>query len=137
METKHMNTSSDKSGGGSRFGGGGGGGGGGGRFGGGGGGGGSDRFGGGDRGDRGQGMDDEKRGGRGGFGRKKVCRFCAEKNTSVDFKDQAMLKYFVTERGKIIPRRISGNCAKHQRQIAVAIKRARGLALIPYIVLAG
>ena len=84
------------------------------------------------------GMDDDKRGGRGGgFGRKKVCRFCAEKAAKVDFKDQATLKYFVTERGKIIPRRISGNCAKHQRQVAVAIKRARGLALIPYVVIAG
>jgi small subunit ribosomal protein S18 len=127
-----------------------GGGGGGGRsFGGGGGGG----FGGGDRGDRGDrggrdsdrggrddrgggGMDDDKRGGR-GFGRKKVCRFCAEKNAKVDFKDQATLKYFVTERGKIIPRRISGNCAKHQREVAVAIKRARGLALLPYNAMVG
>ena len=72
-----------------------------------------------------------------GFGRKKVCRFCAEKNAKVDFKDQATLKYFVTERGKIIPRRISGNCAKHQREVAVAIKRARGLALIPYNALVG
>lgn len=125
-----------------------GGGGGGGRsFGGGGGG-----FGGGDRGDRGDrggrddrgggrddrggGMDDDKRGGR-GFGRKKVCRFCAEKNAKVDFKDQATLKYFVTERGKIIPRRISGNCAKHQREVAVAIKRARGLALLPYNAMVG
>ena len=72
-----------------------------------------------------------------GFGRKKVCRFCAEKGSHPDFKDQAMLKYFVTERGKIIPRRISGNCAKHQRQVAVAIKRARGLALIPYNALVG
>jgi small subunit ribosomal protein S18 len=91
---------------------------------------------GGDRDDRGGGMDDDKRG-RGGFGRKKVCRFCAEKNAKVDFKDQATLKYFVTERGKIIPRRISGNCAKHQRQVAVAIKRSRGLALIPYTVMNG
>ncbi|MHB8874012.1 MAG: 30S ribosomal protein S18 [Myxococcaceae bacterium] len=127
-------------GGGGGYGGGGGGGGGG--YGGGGGGYGGGFGRGGDRDERGggrggQGMDDEKRGGRGGgFGRKKVCRFCAEKNTVVDFKDQATMKYFVTERGKIIPRRISGNCAKHQRQIAVAIKRARGLALIPYIVLA-
>jgi len=108
-------------------------------FGGGGGGGGGGGFGGG--GDRGfgggGGGDDEKRGGRGGFGRKKVCRFCAEKGSHPDFKDQAMLKYFVTERGKIIPRRISGNCAKHQRQVAVAIKRARGLALIPYNALVG
>jgi small subunit ribosomal protein S18 len=83
----------------------------------------------------GNGGDDEKRGGRGGFGRKKVCRFCSEKSARVDFKDQATLKYFVTERGKIIPRRISGNCAKHQRQMAVAIKRARGIALVPFTVM--
>lgn len=105
-------------------------------------------FGGGDRGPRGGDRDerggrddkggdgDDKRGGR-GFGRKRVCRYCADKNAKVDFKDQAALKYFVTERGKIIPRRISGNCAKHQREVAKAIKRSRGLALIPYLVLAG
>lgn len=88
-----------------------------------------------DRAERGEkdGGNGEER--RGGFGRKKVCRFCAEKNFKVDYKDQNTLKYFVTERGKIIPRRISGNCAKHQRHIAVAVKRARGLALIPYLVL--
>ena len=80
--------------------------------------------------------EDERRSPRGGFGRKKVCRFCAEKSKP-DYKDQAALKYFVTERGKIIPRRISGNCAKHQRQVATAIKRARGLALIPYNALVG
>lgn len=92
----------------------------------------------GDRGDRGgAGGDEEKRGGGRGFGRKKVCRFCAEKNSKVDFKDQSTLKYFVTERGKIIPRRISGNCAKHQREIATAIKRARGLALLPYNAMVG
>ncbi len=84
--------------------------------------------------DRGEG--DEKRGSR-GFARKRVCRFCADKNAHVDFKDQATLKYFVTERGKIIPRRISGNCAKHQRSVARAVKQARGIALIPYLVLAG
>ena len=83
------------------------------------------------------GRDEEKRGGRGGFGRKKVCRFCSDKIKMVDFKDQNTLKYFVTERGKIIPRRISGNCAKHQRQVALAIKRARNVALIPYTVLVG
>lgn len=91
-------------------------------------------------GDRGAGMgDDDKRGGRGGgsFGRRKVCRFCADKILTVDFKDQTTLKYFVTERGKIIPRRISGNCALHQRQVATAIKRSRGLALIPYVVFSG
>ncbi len=125
--------------GGSRFGGGGfgGGGGSGGGFGGGGGGGG--RFGGGgdrDRDDRGgRGDRDGEEGGRGrGFGRRKVCRFCAEKAAKVDYKDQGQLKYFLTERGKIIPRRISGNCAKHQRQVATAIKRARVLALLPYTV---
>jgi small subunit ribosomal protein S18 len=87
----------------------------------------------GDRGDRG-GRDEGGRGGR-GFGRRKVCRFCAEKALKVDFKDSNTLKYYVTERGKIIPRRISGNCAKHQRQVAVAIKRARMVALLPYTVL--
>ncbi len=92
--------------------------------------------GGGDRGDRGdRGDGEEKRGGR-GFARRKVCRFCADKKIIVDFKDQSTLKYFVTERGKIIPRRISGNCSKHQRAIAKAVKQARGLALIPYLVLA-
>ncbi len=107
----------------------------GGRFGGGGGGGGGGRFGGdrddrGDRGDRGG-----EEGGRGrGFGRRKVCRFCADKAAKVDYKDQGQLKYFLTERGKIIPRRISGNCAKHQRDVATAIKRARVLALLPYTV---
>lgn len=91
-----------------------------------------------DKGGRGgdkDGMEDDKRGGR-SFGRRKVCRYCADKNVHVDFKDQSALKYFVTERGKIIPRRISGNCAKHQREVAKAIKRSRGLALIPYLVLA-
>ena len=78
---------------------------------------------------------DEKRGGR-GFARRKVCRFCADKNAKVDYKDQSTLKYFVTERGKIIPRRISGNCALHQRAVAKAVKQSRGLALIPYLVLA-
>src|SRR5688500_8277116 len=122
--------------GGGRGGGGGGGGYGGGGYGGGGRGGDREERGGRGGDDRG-GEGDDKRGGGRGFGRKKVCRFCADKAASVDFKDQATMKYFVTERGKIIPRRISGNCAKHQRGIAVAIKRARGLALIPYIVLAG
>ena len=68
------------------------------------------------------------------YGRRKVCRFCADKNLKVDYKDQGQLKYFLTERGKIIPRRISGNCALHQRQVATAIKRARMLAILPYTV---
>src|SRR6184192_3931179 len=82
-----------------------------------------------DRGDRG--MGDERGGGR-GFGRRKVCRYCADKNLKVDYKNSAELKYFVTERGKIVPRRISGNCAKHQREVATAIKRARIVALLPF-----
>jgi small subunit ribosomal protein S18 len=67
--------------------------------------------------------------------RKKVCIFCAEKEyTGVDYKDVNKLKKFVSERGKILPRRISGNCAKHQRALTVAVKRARQLALLPYAV---
>jgi small subunit ribosomal protein S18 len=66
------------------------------------------------------------------FPRRKVCRFCADKNLTVDYRDPNTLKYFVTERGKIIPRRISGNCAHHQRQVSKAIKRARQIALLPY-----
>jgi small subunit ribosomal protein S18 len=92
---------------------------------------------GGDRGDRDERGDRGDRGGdeggrRGGFGRRKVCRFCADKTLKVDYKDQQALKYFLTERGKIIPRRISGNCAKHQREVATSVKRARMLALLPY-----
>lgn len=68
------------------------------------------------------------------FGRRKVCRFCVDPSLSIDFRDPQLLKYFVTERGKIIPRRISGNCAKHQREIARAIKRARVLGLMPFTV---
>lgn len=66
------------------------------------------------------------------FSRKKVCRFCADRNLQVDYRDPNTLRLFVTERGKIIPRRISGNCAQHQRKVAVAIKRARQIALLPY-----
>jgi len=71
---------------------------------------------------------------RGGFGRKKVCRFCADRNLKVDYKEAPALKLFITERAKIIPRRISGNCARHQREVAVAIKRARILGLLPFTV---
>ena len=65
------------------------------------------------------------------FQRRKVCRFCAEKELVIDYKDPRTLRYFITERGKIVPRRISGNCARHQRDITEAIKRARTLALLP------
>ena len=64
--------------------------------------------------------------------RKKVCAFCVDKVDHIDYKDVAKLRRFVTERGKILPRRISGNCAKHQRQVTVAIKRARNIALMPF-----
>ena len=66
------------------------------------------------------------------FGRRKVCRFCEDNTLKIDYKDLKTLRYFVTERGKIIPRRISGNCASHQRGITEAIKRARNIALLPY-----
>ena len=64
--------------------------------------------------------------------RKKVCVFCADKNAVIDYKDVNRLKKFVSERGKILPRRITGTCAKHQRALTVAIKRARHIALMPY-----
>jgi small subunit ribosomal protein S18 len=67
------------------------------------------------------------------FGRRKVCKFCTEKVDLVDYKDVRRLKSLVTERGKIIPRRISGSCARHQRQVTHAIKRARTVALLPYV----
>jgi len=76
-------------------------------------------------------------GGRRGFSRRKVCRFCADKTAVIDYKDSSTLKLFLTERGKIIPRRISGNCAQHQRQVASAIKRGRQVALLPYTVIQG
>jgi len=67
------------------------------------------------------------------FHRRKVCRFCADSSLSIDYKQPKQLKYFITERGKIIPRRISGSCAKHQRALTHAIKRARTIALLPYV----
>ncbi len=67
------------------------------------------------------------------FHRRKVCRFCADSSLTIDYKDPKMLRYFVTERGKIIPKRISGCCAKHQRALTHAIKRARTIALLPFV----
>lgn len=78
-----------------------------------------------DRGDR-------RGGGRRGFFRKKVCKFCSNK-LKIDYKDADVLRRFVTERGKILPRRITGSCAKHQRALALAIKQARAIALLPYV----
>ena len=65
--------------------------------------------------------------------RKKVCAFCVDKIDEIDYKDTVRLRKFVSERAKILPRRISGTCAKHQRQLTIAIKRARQVALLPYI----
>ena len=65
--------------------------------------------------------------------RKKVCSFCADKGDCVDYKDANKLRKFISERGKILPRRMTGTCAKHQREVQVAIKRARVVALLPYI----
>jgi small subunit ribosomal protein S18 len=83
--------------------------------------------------------DGDDRGGRGGGRgaarrRRKMCRFCADTETGIDYKNPQMLKYFITDRGKMIPRRITGNCAKHQRKLAVAIKRSRMIALMPFTV---
>ena len=69
---------------------------------------------------------------RGRKPRRKVCSFCVDKVEDIDYKDVAKLRRYVTERGKILPRRISGNCAKHQRQLTTAIKRARNVALLPF-----
>ena len=78
----------------------------------------------------------EERGG--GFrrraGRRKVCRFCADKDSRIDYKDARGLGNYLTERGKIIPSRITGTCSRHQRQLTTAIKRARTVALLPYTV---
>ena len=90
----------------------------------------------------GRGRSSEGRGGRGGdkkddkkrtlFRRRKVCKFCADKIDDINYKDVKLLGPFVPERGKILPRRISGTCAKHQRALRAAILRARQLALLPY-----
>jgi small subunit ribosomal protein S18 len=66
------------------------------------------------------------------FRRQKVCKYCVDKIDAVDFKDIKRLRSFITDRGKIIPRRISGNCALHQRQLATAISRARSIAMLPF-----
>jgi len=69
---------------------------------------------------------------RGGMRRKKVCQFCADKADGIDYKETDKLKKYITERGKILPKRITGTCAMHQRQVTRAIKRARIVALLPY-----
>ena len=76
----------------------------------------------------------KRRGGGGGGRRKRVCRFCADKSLRIDYKDPYSLRYFITDRGRVVPRRISGTCAKHQRRVSQAIKRARNVALMPFTV---
>lgn len=66
--------------------------------------------------------------------RRRVCSFCADKMADIEYKDAGRLRKYITERGKILPRRITGNCAKHQRQLTTAIKRARHLALLPFTI---
>ena len=98
--------------------------------------------GGGGRGGGGRGGRDAKGAGRGGdkkdagkryfFRRRKVCKFCADKIDYVDYKDVKLLSAFVPERGKVLPRRMFGTCAEHQRKLTLAIKRARNIALLPF-----
>jgi len=80
------------------------------------------------------GDDRSGRGGKGGkvFFKKKICKFCTQK-MKIDYKEADTLRRFITERGKILPRRITGTCAKHQRALALAIKQARSIALLPYV----
>ena len=66
-------------------------------------------------------------------GRRKVCAFCADKVETIDYKDVARLRRYISERAKIVPRRVTGTCARHQRELTVAIKRARHIALLPYV----
>ncbi len=84
--------------------------------------------------ERGFDKDGDDRGGRrGGFHRKKVCRFCSDQEYVLDYKDVRMMQSFISEHGKIVPRRISGNCAFHQRKLTSSVKRARNLALVGYV----
>ena len=79
-------------------------------------------------------LDREKDKDMGGFrrGRRRGCSYCADGAPAIDYKDPQALKYFITDRGKIVPRRISGVCSKHQRALTLAIKRARNIALLPF-----
>ena len=67
------------------------------------------------------------------YQRRKICRFCVDSTMEIDYKNHKTLKQFITERGKIIPRRITGTCSKHQRQLATSIKQARQIALLPFV----
>jgi small subunit ribosomal protein S18 len=83
-------------------------------------------------GSRGDSGDKEGRGMRPRRSRRKVCNFCADKIEHIEFKDVGKLRKFISERGKILPKRMSGNCARHQRELTIAVKRARHVALLPY-----
>ena len=82
--------------------------------------------------DRG-GKDAKESRGRGGA-RRRMCRYCADREIKIDYKDVSSLRLYITDRGKLVPRRISGNCAKHQRDVVRAIKQARNIALVPFTV---
>ena len=84
----------------------------------------------GERGERDRGDGPKKR----SMGRRKMCKFCGDETIKIDYKDAGLLKYFITDRGKLVPRRISGNCAKHQREIATGVNRARMIAIMPFAV---
>lgn len=87
--------------------------------------------------DDGMDRDDDKRGGKsrgGAMPRRKMCRFCGEAPVPIDYKNPQLLRSFITDRGKMVPRRISGTCAKHQRAISLAVRRSRMLALLPFTV---
>ena len=81
--------------------------------------------------DRNDSRDQRPRGGR--KGRKKVCAFCVDKISDIDYKDVPRLRRYLSDRGKIVPRRVTGTCARHQRQLTIGIKRARHLAFLPYV----
>ena len=81
--------------------------------------------------DRNDSRDQRPRGGR--KGRKKVCAFCVDKISDIDYKDVPRLRRYLSDRGKIVPRRVTGTCARHQRQLTISIKRARHLAFLPYV----
>ena len=76
----------------------------------------------------------EQEGGRKKMSRRRACKFCTDENLVIDYKNAGLLKYFITDRGKLVPRRLTGNCAKHQRAIARAVARARMIALMPFAV---
>ena len=75
-----------------------------------------------------------KASGRGGFSRRRTCRFCGDDADVLDYKNPQTLRNYITERGKLLPRRITGSCAKHQRALALAVRRARMIALVPFCV---